>query len=99
MEKKTKTMQKARMLRATSLIAIMLFSIQSSPLSAQVTLNSRASELTITGRTHTQFNTTSVAGEKSSEFLLRRTRLTAEVTVNDLVSGKVQQTLVVGRSL
>ena len=90
MRKKTKTMQKTRVLRTISLIAILLFIIQSSPLSAQVTLNSRASELTITGRTHTQFNTTSVAGEKSSEFLLRRTRLTAEVTVNDLVSGKVQ---------
>lgn len=62
----------------------------SSPLMAQVTLKSRASELTITGRTHTQFNTTSVDDEMGSEFLLRRTRLTAEVTVSDLVSGKVQ---------
>jgi len=61
-----------------------------SPLMAQVTLRSQASELTISGRTHTQFNTTSVDGQMGSEFLLRRTRLTAEVKVNNLVSGKVQ---------
>jgi len=61
-----------------------------SPLMAQVNLKSRASELIITGRTHTQFNTTSVDGEMGSEFLLRRTRLSAEVKVNDLVSGKIQ---------
>ncbi len=78
------------LVKAVILTGLILSGIQSPSLSAQVTLKSKASELTITGRTHTQFNTTSVAGEKSSEFLLRRTRLTAEVTVNDLVSGKVQ---------
>ena len=90
MNKSKQSMRVREFWGAIVLTAILLFNIKSPPLSAQVTLNSRASELTITGRTHTQFNTTSVSGEESSEFLLRRTRLTAEVTVNDLVSGKVQ---------
>ena len=57
---------------------------------AQVRINSRAAELTITGRVHTQFNTTSVNGERASEFLMRRVRLTGELKINDFVSGKVQ---------
>lgn len=60
--------------------------------SAQVEIKSRAIELTITGRLHAQWNTTSVDAEEviSNEFLIRRARVTAEVKVNDLVSGKVQ---------
>jgi len=60
------------------------------PVEAQVEVKSRAVELTITGRVHTQFNSTSVSGEPASEFLLRRARLTAEIKVNDFVSGKIQ---------
>lgn len=87
----TNNMVRLPTLVLTALVASMfLFSHFPTFLQAQVTLKSLASELTISGRTHTQFNTTSVSGEGSSEFLLRRTRLTAEVKVNDLVSGKVQ---------
>ena len=57
---------------------------------AQVEIRSRAATLTVTGRVHAQFNTSSVTGEFSSEFLIRRARLTAEVEINDFVSGKVQ---------
>ena len=60
------------------------------PAAAQVEVKSRAVELTITGRVHTQFNSTSVEGEPASEFLIRRARLTAEIKVNDFVSGKIQ---------
>jgi hypothetical protein len=49
-----------------------------------------AAELEIAGRVQTQFNTTSVAEEPTTEWLLRRVRLTAKVKVNDIVSGKVQ---------
>lgn len=57
---------------------------------AQVAVRSRAEAITITGRVHTQFNTTSVDGEIDSEFLMRRVRLTGELHINDFVSGKVQ---------
>ncbi len=56
----------------------------------QVEVRSRAQQLTITGRVHTQFNSTSVAGEINSELMIRRARLTAELRINDLVTGKVQ---------
>ena len=57
---------------------------------AQVKVESRAMEIVITGRLHTQWNTTSVDGPISNEFLIRRARLTAEVEINELVSGKIQ---------
>ncbi len=47
-------------------------------------------ELRFSGRVNLQYNTTSVSGERSSEFLLRRVRLTAEVKLNDFISGKIQ---------
>jgi len=64
---------------------------------AQVELKSRALEITLTGRLQTQFNSTSVSGERASEFLIRRARLTAEIVVSDLVHGKVQPDFGEGR--
>lgn len=63
-----------------------------SVLAGQVRVESRAVEIEITGRVHTQFNTTSVDqdGLPSTELLVRRARLTGEITVSDFVSGKVQ---------
>ena len=55
-----------------------------------VEVKSLAKEITLAGRLHTQFNSTSVAGELGSEFLVRRARFAAEVKVNDFVSGKVE---------
>ncbi len=57
---------------------------------AQVTIDSRATEITLTGRVHLQWNSTSVDDVLSNEFLIRRARLTAEVEINDWISGKVQ---------
>ncbi|MFQ5599382.1 MAG: porin [Candidatus Krumholzibacteriia bacterium] len=56
----------------------------------EVEIQSKAVKIKLTGREHTQFNTTSVEGQLGSEFLIRRARITAEVKLNDLVSGKVQ---------
>ena len=53
------------------------------PLAAQPTI-------TVGGRFHTQFNTTSVPGELGSEFLIRRARVDALVKVNEFLSGFVQ---------
>lgn len=57
---------------------------------AQVEIRSRAMRLTATGRIHAQYNSTSVADELSTEFLIRRARFVAEVKVNDIVDGKVE---------
>ncbi len=60
------------------------------PLAAQTTFHTHAAQITIGGRLHTQFNTTSVVGEPSSEFLIRRARVDALVKINDFLSGFVQ---------
>lgn len=57
---------------------------------AQVVVQSKAVEISLTGRVHTQFNTTSVASSRASEFLIRRARFTADVDISDVISGKVQ---------
>jgi len=46
--------------------------------------------VSFTGRVHAQWNTTSAPDAVDSEFLIRRARITADVGVNDLVSGRVQ---------
>lgn len=55
-----------------------------------VEVTSKAEEIKLTGRVQAQFNTSSVEGQIGSEFLIRRARFTAEVKLNDFVSGKVQ---------
>jgi len=67
--------------------------------SAQTTLHTQAAEITLSGRIHTQFNTTSVAGQPGSEFLIRRARLDAAVRLNDFVSGFVQPEYGQGKAL
>ncbi len=72
-------------------LCAVLFSVCALPSNASaVEVKSKASEIKLTGQVHTQFNTSSVEGELGSEFLVRRVRLTAEVKLNDFVSGKVQ---------
>lgn len=70
---------------AAALLAILV-----TDTAAQITVNSKATEITLTGRVHLQWNSTSVDGELSNEFLIRRARFTAEVDINDWISGKVQ---------
>ena len=64
--------------------------VTSVPSTAQVQVNSWALEITFTGRVHTQFSTSSVAGERWSEFEIRRARLTAAAKLSDLVDGRIQ---------
>ena len=73
-----------------ALVALACLPLVASVSLAQVKIESRALEIDITGRLHTQWNTTSVDGPISNEFLIRRARLTAEIKVSDLVSGKIQ---------
>ncbi len=60
------------------------------PAAAQTTVHSKAVEITLSGRLHTQLNTTSVATEPGEEIVIRRARFDATVKINDFVSGFVQ---------
>lgn len=71
-------------------VVTLLLAIAAGPLGAQVQVRSQAAEIRLTGRVQTQFNTTSVTGEPGSEFLIRRARFAAELTINQLVSGKIE---------
>ncbi|HEX9693151.1 MAG TPA: porin [Gemmatimonadales bacterium] len=78
--------------RWRTMAALMLgaVSVGVGPAAGQVQVKSRAMEITLTGRVHAQSDHTSVAGERSIDFLMRRVRFTADVKVNDLVSGRIQ---------
>lgn len=56
---------------------------------AQTTVHTHAVDITLTGRVHTQFNTSSVATEPGDAFLIRRARFSAAIKINDFVSGLV----------
>lgn len=77
-------------LRKATVMALASVPFMAATALAQVKIESRAAEIEITGRVHMQWNSTSVDGPISNEFLIRRARLTAEIKVSDLVSGKVQ---------
>lgn len=77
------------------LLALVLGTLAAAlPIAAQQTagpkLTVNATEIEISGRVQTQFNTTTVEGEPPSEFLLRRVRLEVAVKISDLVSGEIQ---------
>jgi hypothetical protein len=62
------------------------------PAAAQQTgpvLRTGAAEITIGGRVHTQFTTSSVDTVPVQEWVLRRLRLESTVKVNDVVGGKI----------
>ena len=58
--------------------------------SAQLEIESKATKIKITGRVHALWDYSSSAEELSSVFLIRRARLTMEVSINDWIKGKVQ---------
>jgi Phosphate-selective porin O and P len=60
------------------------------PAVAQTTVHTQAVEITLTGRLHTQINTTSVATEPGDQILIRRARFSVAVKINDFVSGLVE---------
>lgn len=60
------------------------------PLAAQTSIHARAAEITVGGRIHTQFNTSSADSDVASEALIRRARVDASVKINEFLSGFVQ---------
>jgi len=65
---------------------------------AQTAIRSRAIELTLRGRVHTQFSTSSTGAGSHPGFTIRRSRLTVGVQVNDLVGGLMQGDFSRGRA-
>ena len=57
---------------------------------AQPEIKSKAERLTITGRVHAQWFQSSIGGDPSNEFFIRRARATIKVKMNDMWSGVVQ---------
>jgi hypothetical protein len=57
---------------------------------AQTVIHTNATEITLTGRLHTQLNTSSVATQPQSEIVIRRARFSAAVKINDFVSGLIE---------
>lgn len=55
-----------------------------------VVFRANALEVSLNGRLQTQFNTTTVEAEPSTEIALRRVRLEATVRVNDWITAKIQ---------
>lgn len=74
---------------ATGILAALLGAAVLQPLTAQVRVPDNV-QIRFSGRLHAQFNTTSVDTERSSDFLIRRARLSAEVNVGPWVTGKVE---------
>ena len=56
---------------------------------AQLEISSRSSSIRIGGRAHAQYGASSIAAAKN-DFFLRRVRLLADITVNDLIAARVQ---------
>lgn len=77
------------MLRSAIAIQTLAFSLFRTSV-AQVPVRLEAPQIRLSGRVQTQFNTTSAEGERASEFLIRRARFSAEVILNDFLSGKVE---------
>lgn len=83
---------KTRALRLAGFLSLVLFSL---PAAAQQAVEgpkvtTKAAEVQVGGRVQTQFNTTSVDEEPTTDWRMRRVRLEAKVKVNDVVSGKIQ---------
>ena len=65
--------------------------------SAQITIAARGASLTIGGRLHTQFQTSSV-DTAASNFFFRRARLQVDIRVNDFVDGRLEPEFAPGRT-
>ena len=74
---------------------ILAAALVAAPCAAQQVVTADGLRVRLSGRIHVQFATTSVdsadgAPVPSSEFVLRRARLTFDMTVNDLVSARIE---------
>lgn len=77
------------MRRSMLATALTILTVAPATLQAQTTISARAATLTIGGRLHTQYQTSSVDGAVG-DFFVRRARLLADATFNDFFVGRVQ---------
>ncbi len=74
---------------ASAVVAVAIALPSAARAQVEIKANNLA-EIKFSGRVNLQYNTTSVGDRRSSEFLLRRVRLTAEFKFNDFLSGKIE---------
>jgi len=82
-----------KILKRTTTVLSVVAMIGAVPTASRAQLEVKANnlaEIKFSGRVNLQYNTTSVGDNRSSEFLLRRVRLTAEFKFNDFLSGKIE---------
>jgi hypothetical protein len=72
------------------LLATSVMAIGSVNAFAQVEVESKAAKIKLTGRVQAMWDHSSAAEELTSVFLIRRARLTMEITINEWIKGKVQ---------
>jgi hypothetical protein len=73
-----------------ALLIAVFFLLAPAAVAAQVEITSNGIHIHLNGRVHAQYRTTSVDGQNSSEFLIRRARFVADVEISDLVFGRVE---------
>ena len=71
-------------------IALLMILATSAVGNAQTDITARSATVRFGGRLHSQFATSSVDGAKSADFFNRRARFTIDVSVTDLLDGRVQ---------
>lgn len=79
----------ALLLLAAGALLLVLLDTATAAAQEDPVLRSGAARITLGGRVHTQFNTTTEEDEPAGEWLLRRVRLETRVVVNELVSGRI----------
>lgn len=83
--------------RQTLFVLLLLTAYVPGAADAQLQISSRASSVRIGGRVHAQYSASSVPGA-DNDFFLRRVRFTADITVNDFVSGRIQPDFAGGKT-
>lgn len=77
------------MRRLSMVLVGVLTILAAGDLSAQTEISARKASLRIGGRLHTQYASSSV-GDYKDQFFFRRARLTADITVNDFLTARIQ---------
>lgn len=84
----------------TARFALSLALVLAVPLnaSAQNEIRARAATITLGGRLHTQYSSSSVSGAED-DFFFRRARISVDILVNDFLDGKIEPDFAGGRAL
>lgn len=72
------------------LTVVVLLGLLPTLVAADTEVKSKADQITITGRVQTQWRHSTIDGEPSNVFFMRRVRATVKVKINDWIDGVVQ---------